>query len=103
MGEDWRNHPVVSMINHGMMVGFNSDDPAVFNTSLTWQLRIAVGKIGIDTESILKTVHDSINASFLNEDEKCSLRKALGEFSKGNYNTLLKIQDDNAERIFKRT
>jgi len=72
----------------------------VFNTSLTWQLRIAVRKIGIDTESILKTVYDSINASFLSEDEKGSLRKALGEFSKGNYDTLSKLQDNHAERIF---
>jgi len=99
-GKDWKNHPVVCMMNHGMMVGFNSDDPAVFNTSLTWQLRIAVRKIGINTESILKTVHDSINASFLSEDEKVSLRKALGEFSKGDYDTLSKSQDNHAERIF---
>jgi len=97
--EDWRNHPVVSMIDYGMKVGFNSDDPAVFNTSLTWQLRIAVGKIGIDTKRILETVHDSINAAFLSEDEKIHLRNALGEFSEGNCDTLLKLQDNFAERI----
>ena len=26
--KDWENHPAVTMIQHGLNVGFNSDDPA---------------------------------------------------------------------------
>lgn len=101
MDEDWKNHPVVSMQNYGLKIGFNSDDPAVFNTSLTWQLRIAVGKMGIKIENILQTVHDSVNASFLNEDEKVSIRKILEDFEKRNIDeTMLNLNTDTIERIF---
>ena len=27
-GKEWKNHPCISMIQNGMKVGFNSDDPA---------------------------------------------------------------------------
>lgn len=60
-----------------------------------------MGNIGINTENILKTVHDGIKASFLSEDETVSSRKALG-YSKGNCDTLLKLQDNHAEIIFKK-
>lgn len=89
------------MINYGVKIGFNSDDPAVFNTSLTWQLRIAAGKIGLRTENILQTVHDSLNAAFLNEDEKGSIRKVLEDFDKRNTSKqLLNLQSNTIERIF---
>ena len=71
----------------------------VFNTSLTWKLRVTVEKTEIDTESILKTVHDSIYATFLSEYGNISLRKSLGEFSKENFDTLPKLQDNPAEII----
>jgi len=97
---NWKNHPVVFMIKSGMKVGLNSDDPAVFNTSLTWQYRIAIKNMGLTKECILQTIQDSINAAFLSEDEKTLLKKRLQEFEKASVDSFQAIlKDDYIERI----
>jgi len=78
--KDWKRHPCVDMIQNNMLVGFNSDDPSVFDTSLTWQLRIALGKMNLSIETIIKSLDDSINASFICNNDKDLLRKRLNDY-----------------------
>lgn len=80
--KDWKLHPAAVMIKNGLKVGFNSDDPAVFNTSLTWQLRIAVGKMGLSRKCISDSMIHAIDASFIREDEKEILRSKIAQFVK---------------------
>lgn len=79
--KNWKTHPCVVMMEHGMNVGFNSDDPAVFDTSLTWQLRIAMGKMGIAKERLLQANRDSIDAAFLNAKGKRALHEIVSAFA----------------------
>mmetsp|Transcript_25113 Transcript_25113/g.37572 ORF Transcript_25113/g.37572 Transcript_25113/m.37572 type:complete len:309 (+) Transcript_25113:580-1506(+) len=79
-GKDWKEHPTVKMFDHGLSVGLNSDDPAVFDTSLTWQFRIAIGKMGLSKNCLCKSVYDSINAAYISNEEKASLRKLIDEY-----------------------
>ena len=81
--KDWSNHPAALMIRHGMNVGFNSDDPSVFNTSLTWQLRIVLGKMGLSRKVLLRSFTNSLNAAFLTEDEKYELHRVMDDFIAG--------------------
>jgi adenosine deaminase len=73
--KDWRNHPAVNMMKHGLCISLNSDDPSVFDTSLTWQWRIALGKMGFLIKEIENMTRNAIRASFLPDHEKESLFK----------------------------
>lgn len=75
--KDWRKHPAVIMMNNGIGISFNSDDPAVFNTSLTWQLRIASAKMGLDRDIIWNILLRSVDATFLSEKGKLDLKTRM--------------------------
>ena len=49
----------------------------VFDTSLTWQYRIAMGKMGLSREAICECLRRSIAAAYVDEDEKLSMRKIV--------------------------
>jgi len=51
-------------------LSISSDDPAVFNTSLTWQWRIALHKMGWKTNDVLEILDDTIDASIAPEEKK---------------------------------
>ncbi len=52
----------------------------VFDTSLTWQFRIAIGKMGLSKNYVCKSVYDSINAAYISDEEKASLRKLVDDY-----------------------
>jgi adenosine deaminase len=80
---DWRDHPACIFRENGLSMSLSSDDPAVFNTSLTWQYRIALKKMRWEQEEILETLEDAIEAAFLPEDEKTGLRQTIRDYSVG--------------------
>ena len=71
--KDWKDHPAVHMMKRGLSLSLNSDDPSVFDTSLTWQWRIALGKMGLTVEQVQEMTKHAIRAAFLSDDEKESL------------------------------
>mmetsp|Transcript_28858 Transcript_28858/g.44362 ORF Transcript_28858/g.44362 Transcript_28858/m.44362 type:complete len:474 (+) Transcript_28858:180-1601(+) len=83
--KNWKEHPSVLMMQNGMNVGFNSDDPAVFDTSLTWQLRIALGKMGLVKDRILQSTRNSIDSAFITNDEKQTLHEVVSMFEKNEH------------------
>ena len=52
----------------------------VFDTSLTWQYRVAVGKMGLTKRCILKSLENSVNSAFLSDEEKASLKIRINEY-----------------------
>eukprot|EP00559_Dactyliosolen_fragilissimus_P005423 CAMPEP_0184865962 /NCGR_PEP_ID=MMETSP0580-20130426/20037_1 /TAXON_ID=1118495 /ORGANISM="Dactyliosolen fragilissimus" /LENGTH=427 /DNA_ID=CAMNT_0027365377 /DNA_START=36 /DNA_END=1316 /DNA_ORIENTATION=+ len=80
VGKNWKKHPISTMLQNGVRVGFNSDDPAVFNTSLTWQLRLALGKMGVTKNCIYESIINSIDASFTSDVEKIRFKEKLRSF-----------------------
>lgn len=85
-GRDWKKHPAIHMLRYGLNVGLNSDDPAVFDTSLTWQYRIAVGKMGLTKNCILRTLEYSIHSSFLDQEGKAILRSRIKDYLEDEFN-----------------
>lgn len=75
--KNWKEHPGMTMRKHGLDVGLNSDDPAVFNTSLTWQLRIAYAKMAMKKDAIWETILKSVDATFLSIEEKMKLKDRM--------------------------
>jgi len=78
---NWNEHPVLIMKEKGVSLSFSSDDPAVFDTSLSWQYRIALARMGFNKKEVLKTIMDSMNAAFCKEEQKIKCKKTIEEFS----------------------
>jgi len=79
----WKKHPSTTMLENNLLVGFSSDDPAVFDTSLSWQYRIALAKIGLSRRDLVQTIRDSIDAAFCRTDEKERLKGIMNDFDLG--------------------
>lgn len=80
--KNWEEHPLVQLIKNGLHVGINSDDPAVFDTSLTFQYRIAAKKMKLGYVDLVKTVQNAIDASFADAAIKDELKEELTRFCK---------------------
>ncbi len=77
---DWKEHPASSFRKHGISLSLSSDDPAVFNTSLTWQYRIALKKMGWQKDEIIQMLEEAIQACFLDDEGKDNLRMQVQEW-----------------------
>ena len=49
----------------------------MFDTSLTWQYRVTVGKMKLSKRDLCKSIFDSIGAAFISDEEKSDLRKVI--------------------------
>ena len=78
--KNWKDHPAVHMKRYGLDVGLNSDDPSVFDTSLTWQWRIALGKMGFTMEDVKEMTRNAIRAAFCSKEEKELLFQMVEEY-----------------------
>jgi len=79
--KDWREHPCCTMKDNGVSFSFSSDDPAVFDTSLSWQYRIAMAKMGFNRNDITKANLDGVSASFCTEGVKLKLRAIIQSYA----------------------
>jgi adenosine deaminase len=79
----WKDHPATTMLQNKLNIGFNSDDPAVFDTSLSWQYRIALAKMRLSREELVQSIRDSIDAAFCISEEKERLHGLLNDFEAG--------------------
>jgi len=78
--KNWEEHPMVMFMKRGFNVGLNSDDPAVFDTSLTFQYRIAATKMRLSYGQLVQTVRNAIDASFAEASVKQELHHELNLF-----------------------
>jgi aminodeoxyfutalosine deaminase len=58
-------HPLRDMVAAGAVVSINSDDPPMFNTSLTQEYRIAAQLLGLDVDGVADLAVASVRASYL--------------------------------------
>jgi adenosine deaminase/aminodeoxyfutalosine deaminase len=63
-------HPLRKYFDAGMMVTLNSDDPAMFGTSLAREYQLAQEAFGFTNEELRRLAANSFHASFLPEDAK---------------------------------
>ncbi|MBN9390986.1 MAG: adenosine deaminase [Chloroflexi bacterium] len=72
---DLDQHPLPHLMAAGVPVSVNSDDPALFGTTLTRELTLLSGEFGFDLESIDQILLNPIRHSFLDKARKESLEK----------------------------
>ena len=63
-------HPVRSYFDHGLMITLNSDDPAMFRTTLSREYQLVQQNFGFTDEHLRELARNSFEASFLPADQK---------------------------------
>jgi adenosine deaminase len=70
-------HPLPRLIEEGLYVTLNSDDPAMFNTTLTDEYRRAVQYFGFDLPVLEKLVMNAAQAALLPAERRSQLVEKL--------------------------
>jgi adenosine deaminase len=68
-------HSLPRLIDSGLYVTINSDDPPMFNTTLTNEYAVCAETFGWDTDDIKRLSLNALRASFLPEARKTELEK----------------------------
>lgn len=63
-------HPVKQYFDHGLMVTLNTDDPAMFGTTLSREYQLAQQTFGFTDEHLRELARNSFEASFLPAEKK---------------------------------
>lgn len=68
-----RDHPLPKFLEEGLVVTLNSDDPAMFGTSLTGELELAAENFPLARRQLVGLLLNAARAAFLPEEEKRAL------------------------------
>ncbi len=64
------DHPVRKYFDQGLMLTLNSDDPAMFGTSITREYELAQNEFGFTDDHLRELARNSFEASFLPAEKK---------------------------------
>jgi adenosine deaminase len=71
------SHPIRDFMARGLLVTVNTDDPAMFQTSLAHEYRELCRVHGLQRDDILRLIDAAVTASWLDETQKSQLRAQL--------------------------
>ncbi|WP_405111034.1 adenosine deaminase [Micromonospora sp. NBC_01405] len=66
-------HPLPRLVEAGVLVTINSDDPPMFGTTLDNEYAVAARLLGVGPEGVAALATDAVNAAFLDPGEKSRL------------------------------
>jgi len=73
-------HPIRQLVDQGVFVTLNSDDPAMFSTNLNQEYRL-LAQQGFSWEELWQINLNGLEASFLTQEEKSNYRLEWKKFS----------------------
>jgi adenosine deaminase len=73
----FEQHPLPQLIDEGLYVTVNSDDPPMFNTTLTNEYRRIAEVFGFDAQRIEQLVLNGVHATLLPAARKAELAQAF--------------------------
>lgn len=74
---DISSHPLRKMMQAGLAVTLNSDDPKIFNISLGDEYRLACQRLGLTDQQLFEGILAAARASFLPQARRAHLYEAL--------------------------
>lgn len=81
--DDFSAHPFPRLLEKGLYVTLNSDDPPMFNTTLNDEYLKVSAAFGFGAEQLEKLSLNALHASFLPKEEKQALEKSFSaEFAR---------------------
>ncbi len=75
----FKEHPVRNYFKNGLMVTINSDDPTMFDTSITNEYLVLIKEFEFSLEEIRKINLNSIEASFMPNNKKDLMKKTFNQ------------------------
>ena len=72
-------HSLPELMTQGLYVTINSDDPPMFNTTLTNEYLVCQQSFGWDTETIQQLVLNAVDVTLLPEGERQGMRRSFEE------------------------
>ncbi len=76
---DVSQHPVRHFFDQGLMLTLNSDDPAMFRTSVVEEYQLVQDTFGFTDEHLRELARNSFEASFLEGDKKLALLNLIDQ------------------------
>jgi adenosine deaminase len=73
----FEDHPLPKFLEAGLAVTLNSDDPAMFGTSLQEEFLRAARCFEFSRETLTGLCRNAVDASFLSQEEKQKLREQV--------------------------
>ena len=78
--DEMKDHPILAMLDKGLLVTVNSDDPPYFGGYLNDNFLAMVGGLALNQAQAKQLAANSFKASFLDEDKKVQFLDALDAF-----------------------
>jgi len=78
---DWKNHPLNLILEAGISISLNSDDPPFFNTSVGKEYQYGNEHFNLDLKQLLNISHMAMESSFTDTKTKAHLIKLINEWS----------------------
>ncbi|MEU8379510.1 adenosine deaminase [Streptosporangium sp. NPDC048865] len=71
------DHPLPRMIEEGLFVTLNSDDPPMFATTLSREYQVAAHRLGLDRETLLTLARNAVEASSMSPEDRKEIRDEI--------------------------
>ncbi|MFJ3905902.1 adenosine deaminase [Streptomyces sp. NPDC090025] len=81
--ERLEDHPIKQMVEAGVLVTINSDDPPMFGTDLNNEYAVAARLLGLDERGLAALAKNAVEASFLDEAGKAKLTEEIDTYTEG--------------------
>ncbi|MFI8960534.1 adenosine deaminase [Streptomyces sp. NPDC053493] len=79
--ERLEDHPIKRMVEAGVLVTINSDDPPMFGTDLNNEYAVAARLLGLDERGIAALAKNAVEASFLDEAGKARIVEEIDTYT----------------------
>ncbi|MFE7314858.1 adenosine deaminase [Streptomyces sp. NPDC057555] len=76
-------HPLKQMVDAGVLVTINSDDPPMFGTDLNTEYAIAARLLELDTTGLAALAKNAVTASFMDDAAKARLSAEIDAYAAG--------------------
>jgi aminodeoxyfutalosine deaminase len=74
-------HPLRAMVEAGILVTINSDDPPMFGTDLNTEYAVAAELLGLDRTGVAALAKNAVKASFLDDTGKAELAAEIDRYA----------------------
>ncbi|HZF10057.1 MAG TPA: adenosine deaminase [Thermoanaerobaculia bacterium] len=72
----YRDHPLPALLQRGLAVTLNTDDPSISGIDLAHEYRVAVDEIGLAEADLRRMQETALQAAFLSDEERAALLAA---------------------------
>ncbi|MEV5974378.1 adenosine deaminase [Streptomyces sp. NPDC051921] len=79
--ERMEDHPLKQMVEAGVLVTINSDDPPMFGTDLNNEYAVAARLLDLDERGLAALAKNAVEASFLDETGKARLTEEIDTYT----------------------